>query len=59
MITIIGVFLIFLVIGFIIAFITGIMAILPPILLILGLISLDVCLFKLIFKKKGDHQKGE
>lgn len=52
MITLLVIFFIFMLIGFGVAIITGIIAVSPAVLVVLALVTLDVLMFKLIFKRK-------
>lgn len=53
MITMMGVFCLLLVLAFVAAVLMGVIAVSPILLVVVGLILLDVIVFKIIFKKKN------
>lgn len=52
MITMLGVFCLLLVLAFVTAVLMGVIAVSPILLVIIGLILLDVFVYKIIFKRK-------
>lgn len=57
MVTLLVIFLLFIVIGLFVALITGIIAISPALLVVLALLAIDVLFFKWIFRKRKKEKK--